>query len=68
MTSKRFNLPAALAFDSDDDLWVTDNLNNRVLEFKGNAIPEFGALSVVVLAASVSVLVILSARAGFQKN
>lgn len=32
-TPNRTNLPSAIAFDSAGDLWVTDSLNNRVLEF-----------------------------------
>jgi secreted PhoX family phosphatase len=32
-TTNRLNLPSAIAFDEKGDLWVTDSLNNRVLEF-----------------------------------
>jgi sugar lactone lactonase YvrE len=33
ITSNTLNLPDAIAFDSKGNLWVTDSLNNRVLEF-----------------------------------
>ncbi|MDE1763553.1 MAG: NHL repeat-containing protein [Thaumarchaeota archaeon] len=32
-TQNRTNLPSSIAFDSTGNLWVTDSLNNRVLEF-----------------------------------
>ncbi len=32
-TPNRTNLPSSIAFDSTGNLWVTDSLNNRVLEF-----------------------------------
>jgi secreted PhoX family phosphatase len=32
-TANRLNLPSAIAFDENGNLWVTDSLNNRVLEF-----------------------------------
>ncbi|MGB9003162.1 MAG: hypothetical protein WCC52_05090 [Nitrosotalea sp.] len=32
-TANRLNLPSAVAFDEKGNLWVTDSLNNRVLEF-----------------------------------
>lgn len=32
-TANRMNLPSAIAFDKSGNLWVTDSLNNRVLEF-----------------------------------
>ncbi|MGB6784625.1 MAG: hypothetical protein WBE60_01970 [Nitrosotalea sp.] len=32
-TANRLNLPSAIAFDEKGNLWVTDSLNNRVLEF-----------------------------------
>jgi sugar lactone lactonase YvrE len=32
-TANRLNLPSAIAFDETGNLWVTDSLNNRVLEF-----------------------------------
>lgn len=32
-TPNSMNLPSAIAFDSAGNLWVTDSLNNRVLEF-----------------------------------
>ncbi|MDE1861603.1 MAG: NHL repeat-containing protein [Thaumarchaeota archaeon] len=33
-TRDRTNLPSAIAFDRAGNMWVTDSLNNRVLEFK----------------------------------
>lgn len=32
-TANRLNLPSAIAFDEKGNLWATDSLNNRVLEF-----------------------------------
>lgn len=32
-TQNRTNLPSAIAFDGTGNLWVTDSLNNRALEF-----------------------------------
>lgn len=32
-TANRLNLPSAVAFDEKGNLWVTDSLNNRALEF-----------------------------------
>lgn len=32
-TANRMNLPSAIAFDEKGNMWVTDSLNNRVLEF-----------------------------------
>lgn len=32
-TANRLNLPSAIAFDEKGNLWMTDSLNNRVLEF-----------------------------------
>jgi|SRR5579885_452397 sugar lactone lactonase YvrE len=53
--------PYDAKFDNSGNLWVADTANNRVVEFKTTTVPEFG-LAGIVLAASMSVLVIVSAK------
>jgi sugar lactone lactonase YvrE len=47
--STNFNAPAGLAFDSSGNLWVSDDYNNRVLEFvQGSGFTNHEAASVVL--------------------
>ena len=48
-TATGMNTPAALAFDPSGNLWVNDNVNNRVLEYvKGSGFTNGQAASVVL--------------------
>ncbi|HJT09898.1 MAG TPA: hypothetical protein VJ771_03865 [Candidatus Nitrosotalea sp.] len=53
--------PYDVKVDDKGNLWVADTDNNRVLEFSStSAVPEFGPLALVMLAVSITILVLLT--------
>ena len=51
--------PYDVKFDNSNNLWVADTANNRVVEFKTTAVPEFSVVSIILAIAMFAIAIVL---------